>query len=435
MRLSLSLHSATYMAILLSIALTLMVMPVMSRNIKGHALVDGDGGRKPMVIDVVSGMNHSVKMKLSDFADSIAYIPLAGMPAIPIEFILNLELEPNDLFVMASHSTGLLRFSRTGLLKNQIGRFGNGPGELSAGSDFSLLPSEKRICFHRNFTHNMLSYTYEGKFLGDLKTDKDRLSVRTIMLSPDRILRIGGRPAPPEPIPPGFYEAQLVDARGSVVQQIASPLSNTIEWRSRPYALKIGFSGERSEVWFKNQYLFDSYTSDTLYAASADGIVPRYFLDKGKYTGPKWMSGLFKSRTTSYSRDFLVNQAVFESDKYLLFRARLQNTCYLMRVKKGDLMVESMKAGNIAENEPYPASLKIPDDIDGGLAFYPEFTNRQGNIWMSTITALDYLEEMRELAKSGKIDLKNTQNRAVALYHQLKEEDNPVVVLVYLKRT
>jgi len=388
----------------------------------------------PISIDVVAGLKNQVKMKLSDFADSIAYIPLQGLPDFPIGWVANLEITTDELFVLASHETGLLRYSLTGKLKNRIGRIGNGPGELSMGSDFSLSPEEKRIYFHRNFTHNELCFSYDGKFIEEIKPDKSKLSARTIMLSPNRILKIGAKRTPPEVIPPGNYEALLVDRKGTEIQKILSPLTNITEWRSQPFANKISFTGERSEVWFKNKYLFDAYASDTLFEASSEGIAARYFLNKGKYAGPKWLQDLFKSRTESYSSDFIVNQAVFESDDYLLFRARLQTGCYLVRVNKKDNTAGSIKAANVPENASYPTTLKIPNDLDGGGAFYPQFTNREGNIWICPVTALDYLDEIKELAKKGKIDLNKKSNRAVALYHQLKEEDNPVIILVYLKK-
>ncbi|MFA6127734.1 MAG: 6-bladed beta-propeller [Bacteroidales bacterium] len=390
--------------------------------------------RTPISIDVVAGIKTQVKMKLSDFADSIVYIPLQGLPDFPIGWVVNLEMTPDELFVLASHEIGLLRFNLAGKLKNRIGGIGNGPGELSMGSDFSLSPEEKRIYFHRNFTHNELCFSYDGKFIEDIKPDKSKLSERTIMLSPNRILKIGAKRPPPEVIPPGNYEALLLDRKGTEIQKILSPLANTTEWRSQPFANKISFTGERSEVWYKNKYLFDAYASDTLFEASPEGMAARYFLNKGKYAGPKWLQGLFSSRTKSLSGDYIVNQPVFESDDYLLFRARLQSICYLVRVNKKDNTTGSLKAANIPDNAPYPSMLKIPNDLDGGISFYPQFTNREGNIWICTVTALDYREEMKELAKKGKIDLSKKSNRSVALYNQLKEEDNPVIVLVYLKR-
>jgi hypothetical protein len=390
--------------------------------------------KSPISIDVATGLKNQVKMKLSDFADSIAYISLQGLPDYPIGWVINLQMTPDDLFVLASHEIGLLRFNRNGQLKNKIGRIGNGPGELSMGSDFSLSPEEKRVYFHRNFTHNELCYSYDGKFFEDIKPDKSHLAGRTILLSSNRILKIGARRTPPEAIPPGNYEALLLDRKGTEIQKILSPLKNTEEWRSRPYANMMTFSGERSEVWYKNKYLFDAYASDTVYEASPEGITPRYFLNKGKFAGPKWLAGLFSSRTTSLSKDFIVNQAVFESDDYLLFRARFQTNCYLVRINKMDNTSGSMKAANVPENAGYPPTLKITNDLDSGVSFYPEFTNREGTVWISSMSALDYLEEIKELAKKGNLDLKKKSNRAVALYNQLKEDDNPIIMLVYLKQ-
>ncbi|MCX6225164.1 MAG: 6-bladed beta-propeller, partial [Bacteroidia bacterium] len=127
-----------------------------------HAQVYGPRNKKaPISIDVFAGLKNQIKMKLSDFADSIAYIPLQGLPEVPIGWVANLEMTPDELFVLASHEIGLLRFNYSGKLKNRIGRIGNGPGELSMGSDFSLSPEEKRIYFHRNFTHNELCFSYD----------------------------------------------------------------------------------------------------------------------------------------------------------------------------------------------------------------------------------------------------------------------------------
>ncbi len=388
----------------------------------------------PVSIDVNAGLKNQVPMKLSDFADSIAYISLKGLPRVPIGWVINLEMTTDNLFVLASDVTGLLRFNRKGELLNRIGKFGNGPGELSMGSDFSLSPSESRVFFQRNFTKNLLSFSYDGKFIEDLNLDKNRLSSRTIILAPNRILQLGAKVAPPEPIPPGYYEANLIDKKGTAIQKVASPLTNTPDWRSRPRANKIGFSGERSEVWYKNRYLFDAYGSDTLYEATSAGIVPRYYLNKGKFSGPKWMKDLFKSRTESYAGDFLTTQGVFESDAFLLFRGRLKESCHLIRVNKSNNTAGSMKATGIPQNAPYPSTLKIPNDLDGGISFFPEFTNREGTIWICTLSAVDYREEIKALADKGKIELRNKSNKAVALYNTLTDDDNPVVVLVYLKQ-
>jgi serine/threonine protein phosphatase PrpC len=78
-----------------------------------------------------------------------------------------------------------------------------------------------------------------------------------------------------------------------------------------------------------------------------------------------------------------------------------------------------MKAAKVPENAPYPSTLKIPN---------------AGEIGICSISELDDREQIRELAKKGKIDLSNKSNRAVALYNQVKEEDNPVIMLVYLKQ-
>ena len=137
----------------------------------------------PYSLDIVSALKNNADFKLSDFGDSLSYVPLKGLPEMPIVFLLNVELDGEEIFVFASHRTGILRFSKNGDLINRIGSYGNGPGELSPGSRFSLSLEEKLVYVQRNYTYNVLGFTYEGEYLGDLITDEKKLSSKILPLS------------------------------------------------------------------------------------------------------------------------------------------------------------------------------------------------------------------------------------------------------------
>lgn len=135
--------------------------------------------------------------------------------------------------------------------------------------------------------------------------------------------------------------------------------------------------------------------------------------------------------------DFIVNQCVFESSDCILFRACFKGNEYLVRMDKN--------SGQLNSQELYGASFynkpkgdgKLPliaNDIDHGVDFYPHFTNRKGDIWIYSISALDYKEEMDALEQDGKIDLNDQTNKAVNLYHSLADDDNPILMLLGLSK-
>jgi hypothetical protein len=73
-------------------------------------------------------------------------------------------------------------------------------------------------------------------------------------------------------------------------------------------------------------------------------------------------------------------------------------------------------------------NLGFINDIDGGSNFYPEWTNRKGNIWIKAIEAIDFIKIHNSLQQKvfGE-ELKHCLT-------QLQMDDNTVLEIVYLKK-
>ena len=71
--------------------------------------------------------------------------------------------------------------------------------------------------------------------------------------------------------------------------------------------------------------------------------------------------------------------------------------------------------------------LGFSNDIDNGSNFYPEWTNRNGNIWIKAIEAIDFIH-LNNSSVQSEID-----GELRAFLNRLQVDDNTVLEIVYLK--
>jgi hypothetical protein len=77
-------------------------------------------------------------------------------------------------------------------------------------------------------------------------------------------------------------------------------------------------------------------------------------------------------------------------------------------------------------------SFGFKNDLDGGLYFYPRWTNLNSNVW---ITSYNAFELMSSFDKIRELNPENLQKhkRLIELIGKLDENDNPVLVVAHLK--
>lgn len=104
-------------------------------------------------------------LKLSEFIESIDFVPLDNDPKATIGDITKLIIDDNKMFILDKDRAKCLKvFDMQGKLLYSVGRTGRGPQEYTQPSDFTVYGNEVEI--YDQFTGKLLTYsTANGKFI------------------------------------------------------------------------------------------------------------------------------------------------------------------------------------------------------------------------------------------------------------------------------
>ena len=123
-----------------------------------------------------------------------------------------------------------------------------------------------------------------------------------------------------------------------------------------------------------------------------------------------------------------------ETSDYLFLRFSLNDYLYLAAFNKqtcqSSLFKEKGKShyGLVYAN----SSSGLKNDLDGGLNFYPKWTNLNSNVWITSHNAFELLSSLDEIRESDPENLQK-HKRLIELIGKLDENDNPVLVVAHLK--
>jgi hypothetical protein len=82
-----------------------------------------------------------------------------------------------------------------------------------------------------------------------------------------------------------------------------------------------------------------------------------------------------------------------------------------------------------------PDNLGFVNDLDGGANFYPYYTNRAGDIWVIEEDAFTFKEMHSPKFLSNSMALNPKWKEKLVLFtDSLKQDDNSVLKIVYLKK-
>lgn len=107
----------------------------------------------------------------SQFVDSIKYIPLETTDACLIGNITDVEISEEHIFVLDLQMQTVWIFSKEGKYHGQIFHKGDAPGEYVNMCQFEYDNNNKQIIILDLWTHSLLFYTLEGKYLKSLELE------------------------------------------------------------------------------------------------------------------------------------------------------------------------------------------------------------------------------------------------------------------------
>lgn len=361
----------------------------------------------PVTISFVKGIETEQEVLLSEIAEKVKIVPLETKPECLVAKVSQgmIQMVDHNLFIPCSE--GLLQFADDGKFVRSVVKRGQGPGEYSIIRFIAANDRLKQIYIMDN--GRILTYTVDGNYAGESKMP---FCWQFTLLGDSTYVGY-------------FYNNTgqkkdrlvLVNRQGETLKTFPQYDQFTIANGLNYY---LWGRYDRYVYSFKEEACCKEYYNDTVFTVTSEQLQPRYILDLGKYKIPKerrfeilegnWQA--YSEPAQAYLRpDFHeTSQWVFlpytswdvtnkdESPRLALYDKK-KRTCY--KVKNN----------------------RIKNDMQGSLPFYPETR-------MADDVLLYYLEasEVLELAEEDPSILEYEQLK------NLKEDDNPVLMIVTLKK-
>ena len=361
------------------------------------------------VIPFESGVENVKPVKLSDIAEKVTFVPLETTDSslIARQMLSQIRLANGCIYVPCSN--GLLTFDeKTGKFLRRISRKGQGPGEYASIRGIEVFEESDNV--HIFSGEKVMTFQSDGKFLAQYsKPGGWAASVMQDSLCLSFILNHTGQQK---------YRLLITDERADTLQCFP---------QYDRFVVPGGFNWiyhhnqERYLYTHKDEHVFRDYYCDTLFTVKPDKLVPRFRLEMGKYGLPKdlrlepVMMSVERNNALAKARKYL-RPSVFEGGRFVLMPyttwdiSQPQNISfqYLLFDKRTG---ECLKIENDA----------IVNDMVGNLPFRP-VARVADNVLMAWLE-VPYLQEQMEKG----IQLPDGLKR-------LKDDDNAVLMFVYLKK-
>lgn len=333
------------------------------------------GKNKDVIFNLKSGK--SVSGKISRIADSITYIKLETDTNCLIKDVRQLEIYQNRIFVR-NGDQDLFVFSITGKFLNKIGTRGKGPGEYIHAYGFTVDTVHQTIFLLDNT--RIVGYDYQGNFTGLEIPLKNHES---LYFFEDHLYTY----TPPEVLAYSDHKScklEVINLKGEIINSYLPSFAKKGAMFITPGTFYV----------FNNQLYFMDSDESIFYELNDSSIRQKYAF----YYGSKR-----RSKLEHYPRGKVFEvQHLLEFNDSILVVYDLENRLHLSFCNK-----ITGKCYNVNNNTDV---LGFEDDIKGSVPIYPRLQMAKGFI--------DVLYPEQEIP--GNI---------------LKEGDNPLLRLVFLKNT
>lgn len=373
----------------------------------------------PHVINVKEGLENNCILELSDIADSIKYVVLSKEKNVLIGRFLYLQMSDNDLFIQLG--TTIQRFDVSGKFLNTIGQIGKGPEEYLEGSTFSINPNSKKVYVYRNYKRDFISYDYSGSYLDKvpLRLTNDIGSFICLSDSEFAIFPVYYGVTPED-----MFLCGVFDQNSNRKIAIKHPAKNTpSDFNSSRFIV----GGPWELNTFFNNEIVSMCDFDTVYKINNDSIYPAFIFNWGQLPRSKTFEE--KYYIAGSPKNSIANpRKIFET--YL-------KTIFVLYDKINYYLIEYDKITGLSRSMVFPKKNDIgfKNDLDGGMPFFPEWTNRKGNTWIQLVDAIDFINGHSEDSISSSKTFQPQMRASLKTFiNDLEIDDNPVLKIVYLKK-
>lgn len=349
------------------------------------------------------------KILLSEIADDIAYIPLEN--SFPVGPIYNVKFI-NKAIYFSSKNAGILVFDREEKTLRRIGTVGRGPGEYLFNSNFTVDEQTGEVyILDRGDIIKVFSRT--GQFIRSFPLQNNGVS--------DAI---------------EIYNSKLFVSYAIQSENVASKwivfdtLGNLIKKKERDIPSFTANYGSTETIYkFENLIFYWNNYIDTVFSVLPDlRTKPSFIISPGEQRPPRSKLSIQQLMQNK----FLNLSKIFETNRFFVLRYFFNKTT-LALIDKNNFETFLV----FLEYEDENCLNGLENDIDGGKFFVPEiYFTEKGCEYM---VGLQFPFQI--INRVGSSDFKSStpkfpeKKKELELFAKgLKETDNPVFILLRLKR-
>jgi hypothetical protein len=242
-----------------------------------------------------------------------------------------------------------------------------------------------------------------------------------------------GEPMPGKtPRNPNVFICGLFDQNDSLIHKIPYPIINFPNNLNQPIISTYYISGRY--MYYNGEVIVTS-EEDTIYKVNSDSIYKAFILSKGDLN-PNYLQKYTRERFTSPMK-YLHNHAnLFKTKTRAFLMGSYGNFTYLFEYDKITGETRSTKYdGNIVNLKPTEGTFGFINDLDGGINFFPQYTNRNGDTWIMYQEAIDFMKNLEANNINSSNNLDPVKKRKLRKFvDDLQPDDNPVLMILYLKK-
>lgn len=386
--------------------------------------------KQDSTINISSSVGKYEVLNLSDYVESIEYIPLEVNDSILITKIEQIAYE-NETFVIKDGYYSCKVFDRHGKYTQSLGSIGQGPDEFIVIRMVDVIPQTKNVFLNASPDKLFLYNLVNGELLERIKSlrslDVPFTSINTKYLSPNIFIADICNYLDTE----NAYATFRYDGnKTEIINIYKNPFLLTKELE--------GFSSHERAIMYRYQNQVRTYKTinDTVYSFNQDASREIAFIfDFGKYRTPtEW---LFEARPRK-TGDYIHVHNILESDKYLFLEFLFLESApepfeyikefsdrSIVAINKNVYGIYSKESGELKlMKQPIKKQLGFHNDIDDGFAIWPSYISSTNQL-ISFCTAEEFLNHFNKIS--------NPSEQIRKVLSKIDEDSNPVVMIMQLK--
>ena len=364
------------------------------------------------------------QITLADIADDISYVPFDDTILLGVTY--SNEITTDNIYI-SMRDVGILKYDRQGKFVGIIARRGRGPGELQYGFNFAVDERTGNV-FVIDHSYITKVYSDNGTFLREISLNSieefgwggDIAIFNSLLFYPNSLGTGNSK-----------YAWVFLDTLGNLV---ASKKNSVPHFQT---------NSERDATIYKfgNRLSYFNYFNDTIFSISPDlSYKGEYLFAQGEHRWPK--NGITTgsiAETSAQIFKLFDPGKILETKRFIIERYSyldIGGTCFIdKKSKKTFLPIKLIENPTWQNVRKYTSNLI--NNLDGGMAlksfnYYSENDSEYLTSFIDPFSLKTYISSEEFKNSTAKYPEKKKELEKLA--SSLKETDNPVLMLVRLKK-